>query len=92
MQFGHVPSVAAVVGLGGRVARLAGAVAVLHVVERVVVVVEEVPADDVVDVAVAVVVDAVGERDQHVLRVEQVRRADAAVAARRSRSTRESHA
>jgi hypothetical protein len=54
MQLGHVPSVAAVVGLGRRVARLAGAVAVLHLVERVVVVVEEVPARDVVDVAVAV--------------------------------------
>jgi hypothetical protein len=47
----------AVVG-GGEVARR---------VVRVVVVVEEVPAGDVVDVAVAVVVDAVGEPLDHVL-------------------------
>jgi hypothetical protein len=60
----------AVVGLRGRVARLAGAVAVLHVVKRVVVVVEEVPAHDVVAEAVGVVVHAVREGDQHVLRVE----------------------
>ena len=53
MQLGQVPSAAAVVGLGGRVLGLAGAVAVRHLVERVVVVVEEVPAGDVVDVAVA---------------------------------------
>ena len=53
MQFGQEPSVAAVVGLGGRALGLAGAVPVLDVVEGVVVVVEEVPADDVVDEAVA---------------------------------------
>ena len=69
--------VAAVVGLRGRVPRLAGPVAVLDVVERVVVVVEEVPADEVVDVAVAVVVDPVAERDQQVLRLEHPRRPDA---------------
>ena len=61
MQFGQVPSAPPLFGLGRRVLRLAGAVAVLHLVERVVVVLEEVPAADVVDVAVAVVVDAVGE-------------------------------
>ena len=87
MQFGHVPSVAAVVGLGGRVLRLAGAVPVLDVVVRVVVVVEEVPADHVVGVAVAVVVVAVGERDQDVLRVEHgrpSRGSDACAAGRRA--------
>src|SRR3712207_8080790 len=45
---------------------LPGAVAVLDVVERVVVVVEEVPADHVVHIAVVVGVGAVGEGDQHV--------------------------
>ena len=49
----------------GRVLGLAGAVAVLDGVERIVVAVEEVPTRDVVDVAVAVVVLAVA-----VLRVE----------------------
>src|SRR5207253_6731407 len=49
--------VAAVVRLGGRVARLAGAVAVVDLVEGVVVTLEEIPARDVVDVAVAAVVD-----------------------------------
>ena len=43
----------------GRVLRLPGAVSVLGHVERIVVAVEEVPARDVVDVAVRVVVDAV---------------------------------
>ncbi len=56
MQFGQEPSVRAVVGLAARALGLAGAVAVVDVVEGVVVVVEEVPADHVVDVAVAVVV------------------------------------
>jgi hypothetical protein len=92
---------AAVVGLGAGVARLAGAVAVLDVVVGVVVVVEEVPADEVVDVAVAVAVGAVGEGDEHVLRIEH-RLADAVLAVllgerrphalRRSGSTRWSHA
>ena len=47
----------------------AGAVAVVHVVEGVVVAVVEVPAGDVVDVAVAVAVDAVGEEEDQVLRI-----------------------
>jgi hypothetical protein len=46
-------------------------VPVLDVVERIVVVVEEVPADDVVVEAIAIVVGPVRERDQNVLRVEQ---------------------
>jgi hypothetical protein len=58
-------------------------VAVLDVVEWVVVVVEEVPADDVVLEAVPVRVVAVGEGDQHVLRVEHVRGPDAARVPRR---------
>ena len=88
---GARPEIAAVVGLGGRVARLAGAVAVLDVVVGVVVVVEEVPADDVVGEAVAVVVGAVGEGDQDVLGVEQVRRGRAPFGGA-SRSTRGSQA
>ena len=74
MQFGQRADVAAVVGLAAGVPRLARPVAVLDVVERIVVVVEEVPADHVVDEPVRVVVIAVAERDQDVLRVEQVGR------------------
>ena len=59
--------VAAVVRLRARVKCLAGAVAVLDVVEWVVVVVEEVPAGDVVDIAVVVAVGPVGEGDDQVL-------------------------
>jgi hypothetical protein len=50
---------AAVIALGGAVLGLAGAVAVAGVVVGVVVVPEEVPARDVVDKAVAVVIHAV---------------------------------
>ncbi len=69
-QFGQMPGLAEpVVGLGDRLGGAVGAVAVGRAaargVEGVVVVVEEVPAGDVVDVAVGVVVAAVGEgRDQ----------------------------
>ena len=59
MQLGQVPSSPPLFGLRGRVLGLAGAVPVLDVVVGVVVVVEEVPADHVVDEAVAVVVVAV---------------------------------
>jgi hypothetical protein len=41
-------------------------VSVAHFVERVVVVLEEVPAADVVDVAVRVGIDAVGEEEDQV--------------------------
>jgi len=58
---GTAAELAAVVGLGARIPGLAGAVTVLHVVERVVVIVEKVPAGDVVHEAVAVGVAAVGE-------------------------------
>ncbi len=61
----------AVVGLGGRVLGLAGAVAVLHLVEGIVVVVDEVPAGDVVHVAVAVAVHSVAERRDQVLGIEK---------------------
>ncbi len=61
---------AAVVRLGGRIVRLAGAVPVAHLVERVVVVFEEVPAADVVDVAVSVVVVSVREQEDEVLRID----------------------
>src|SRR5262249_59559624 len=50
---------------------LARAVAIRHLVERVVVVVQEVPARDVVDVAVGVAIGAVAEGADHVLRIEQ---------------------
>ena len=73
----------AVVGLGRRVLVLAGAVSVLDVVVGVVVVVDEVPAGDVVGVAVVVVVDAVGEGDDQVLGREHPGRAVAACARRR---------
>ena len=61
----------AVVRLGARVLGLAGPVAVAHEVGRVVVVLGEVPAGDVVHVAVVVVVAPVGEGLDQVLRVEQ---------------------
>ncbi len=73
----------AVVRFGGGVLVLAGAVAVLHLVVGVVVVVDEVPAGDVVGVAVVVVVDAVGEGDDQILRREHAGRAVAAFARRR---------
>ncbi len=57
--------------LTGRVFGLTGAVVVVDVVIRVVVVLEEVPPRDVVDVAVVVVVDAVGEGANDVARVDQ---------------------
>jgi len=72
-----------VVGFGSRVFELAGAVAVLHVVERIVVVVDVVPAGDVVGIAVAVVVAAVGEGDDQVLGREHPGRAVAAFPGRR---------
>ena len=53
--------VAAVVYFGGRVARLAGAVAVLHLIERVVVVLVGVPAHEVVLVSIAIIINAVRE-------------------------------
>ena len=61
MQFGQVASAPPLFASAAESSRLAGAVAVLHLVERIVVELEEVPAADVVDVAVAVVVDAVRE-------------------------------
>ncbi len=60
----------AVVALRGRVVRFARAVAVARVVVRVVVVLVEVPTRDVVDVAVTVVVFAVGEHLDEIARVE----------------------
>ena len=56
---------------------------VVDVVERVVRVVDEVPARDVVDEAVVVVVDAVGEGDDEVLRREHPGRPVAALFGRR---------
>ena len=82
---------AAVVGLGGRVARLAGAVPVLDVVERVVVVVEEVPAGDVVAEAVAVVIGAVAEGDQDVRGMPASGRGSPGWIALASASARSSH-
>jgi len=64
----------AVVGFGRRVLVLARAVPVLHLVVGVVVVVDEVPAGDVVGVAVFVVVGAVGEGDDQILRREHAGR------------------
>ena len=58
--------------LGRRVAALASAVAVGHVVGRVVVALVEVPTRDVVDVAVVVVVLAVGERADQVAGIDVV--------------------
>ena len=70
--------------------------AVLDVVERVVVVVDEVPAGDVVGEAVVVVVAAVGEGEDQVLGGEDARRAVAERVARAAAvttaATRESQA
>src|SRR5690606_32866100 len=60
----------AVVRARDRVPGLAGAVAVARIVVGIVVVLEEVPARDVVDVAVAVVVDAIREGEDEVARVD----------------------
>ncbi len=67
----HARESVAIVRLGDLVARLAGAVAVANVVRGVVVALVEVPARDVVDVAVAVVVDAVGVGPDQVLAVDE---------------------
>ena len=57
-----IPDIAGAVLARVGVLGLAGAVPVLHRVERIVVAVEEVPPGDVVDVTVVIVVDTVAER------------------------------
>ncbi len=59
-------------GLAVGVLRLAGPVAVVDVVHRVVVVLEEVPPGDVVDVAVVIRVHPVGERADEILGIDLV--------------------
>lgn len=54
--------IATVVHLARHALRFAGSVAIAHVVEGIVVVLVHIPAADIVDVTVAVVVDAVAER------------------------------
>ena len=63
---------AAVVGFGNLILGFAGAVAVVDVVEGIVVVLDEIPAGDVVDEAVAVVVDPVGVECDEFLAVAAV--------------------
>ena len=74
-QRGHTPmppapSLPSLPGLLGAAGAVVGGRRVARRVVGVVVVVEEVPAGDVVDVAVAVVVAAVAERDEQVAGVE----------------------
>lgn len=69
---GHPDPSQAIIPLGGSPLRGAGPVMELHVVEGIVIVLEEVPAVDIVDIAIAIVIDAVAEDGYEIPGIEDL--------------------